>query len=307
MRPLTSMICGWTAVRHGTYSLRFIVRMSRKKQNLPCYPHPAAVATMGVRMRWVLCAPRIMWGGGTRWALRIEGSAASAAASNVAAGSGGCAYPWGVSGGYVGGRVRSGRGESGRNHGGHGAGCTGGRGGPLPSHNAPSQQGHRSILLEEEQVNYFSGSSNSGDTSVKLVGIEKGTSGTASAGGIVDGYSYFGNEPNPDTEDDNDSPLSRQSEWITKFAKQQTTGYSKERKINTFADALEVEMHVLLGQFPPQHHVILFNSLMLDRRNKKRWKLENIALMCLIYRSTSTIGSKLKSLVALTLLSMPSL
>ena len=57
---------------------------------------------------------------------------------------------------------------------------------------------------------------------VKLVGIEKGTSGTASAGGIVDGYSYFGNEPNPDTEDD--SPLSRQSEWITQFAKQRTTG-----------------------------------------------------------------------------------
>ena len=140
---------------------------------------------------------------------------------------------------------------------------------------------------------------------VERVGIQKGTSGTASAGGVVDGYSYFGNESNPDPEDD--SPLSRQSEWITQFAKQRTTGYSKERKINTFADALEVEMHVLLGQFPPQHHVILFNSLMLDRRNKKRWKLENIALMCLIYRSTSTIGSKLKSLVALTLLSMPSL
>ena len=171
--------------------------------------------------------------------------------------------------------MRSGRGESGRNHGGHGAGCTGGRGGPLPSRNAPSQ-GHRSILLEEEQVNYFSGSSNSGDTSVKLVGIEKGTSGTASAGGVVDGYSYFGNEPNPDPEDD--SPLSRQSKWITQFAKQRTTGYSKERKINTFADALEVETDVLLGQFPPQHLVILFNSFMLDRRNKKRWKLENIAL-----------------------------
>jgi hypothetical protein len=77
-------------------------------------------------------------------------------------------------------------------------------------------------LLEEEQVNYFSGSSNSGDTSVKLVGIEKGTSGTASAGGVVDGYSYFGNEPNPDHEDD--SPLSRQSEWITQFAKQRSTG-----------------------------------------------------------------------------------
>jgi hypothetical protein len=112
--------------------------------------------------------------------------------------------------------------------------------------------------LEEEQVNYFSGSSDSGD-SVELVGIEKGTSGTASAGGVVDGYSYFGNEPNPDPEDD--SPLSRQSEWITQFTKQRTTGYSKERKINTFADALEVEMHVLLGQFPPQHHVILFNLL----------------------------------------------
>ena len=62
--------------------------------------------------------------------------------------------------------------------------------------NAPSQ-GHRSILLEEDLVNYFSGSSDSGD-SVELVGIEKGTYGTVSAGGIVDGYSYFGNEPNPD-------------------------------------------------------------------------------------------------------------
>jgi hypothetical protein len=131
--------------------------------------------------------------------------------------------------------------------------------------------------LEEDLVNYFSGSSDSGDSGVELVGIEKGTSaGTASAGGVVDGYSYFGNEPNPDPEDD--SPLSRQSEWITQFAKQRTTGYSKERKINTFVDALEVETHVLLGQFPPQHLVILFNSFMLDRRNKKRWKLENIAL-----------------------------
>ncbi len=62
------------------------------------------------------------------------------------------------------------------------------------------------------------------------------------------------------------------------FAKQRTTGYSKERKINTFADALKVETDVLLGQFPPQHLVTLFNSFMLDRRNKKRWKLENIAL-----------------------------
>ena len=62
------------------------------------------------------------------------------------------------------------------------------------------------------------------------------------------------------------------------FAKQRTTGYSKEKKINTFADALEVETDVLLGQFPPQHLVTLFNSFMLDRRNKKRWKLENIAL-----------------------------
>ena len=44
--------------------------------------------------------------------------------------------------------------------------------------NAPSQ-GHRSILLEEDLVNYFSSSSDS------LVGIEKGTSGTASAGGVV--------------------------------------------------------------------------------------------------------------------------
>ena len=109
---------------------------------------------------------------------RIEGSAASAAASNVAAGSGGRDYPRGVSGGYVGGCGRSGRGESGRNYGGHGAGCSGGRGGPLPSRNAPGQ-GNRSILLEEDLVNYFSGSSDS------LVGIEKGTSGTASAGGIV--------------------------------------------------------------------------------------------------------------------------
>ncbi len=153
-----------------------------------------------------------MWGGRTRWAngrtvggrivsgppqnSRIEGSVASAA-SSVAAGSGGRDYPRGVSGRYVGGRGRSGHGESGRSHGGHGAGCTGGQGGPLPSCNAPSSQGHRSILLEEYLLNYFSGSSNSGD-SVELVGIEKGTSGTVSAGGIVDGYSYFGNEPNPD-------------------------------------------------------------------------------------------------------------
>ena len=107
----------------------------------------------------------------------IEGSAAFAA-SNVAAGSGGRDYPRGVSGGYVGGCGRSGRGESGRNYGGHGAGCSGGRGGPLPSCNAPGQ-GNRSILLEEDLVNYFSGSSDS------LVGIEKGTSGTASAGGVV--------------------------------------------------------------------------------------------------------------------------
>ncbi len=61
-------------------------------------------------------------------------------------------------------------------------------------------------------------------------------------------------------------------------AKQRTTGYSKERKINTFADALEVETHVLLGRFPPHHLVNLLNSFMLDKRNKKRWKLENIAL-----------------------------
>jgi hypothetical protein len=102
--------------------------------------------------------------------------------------------------------------------------------------------------LEEDLVNYFPGSRDSCD-SVELVGIEKGTFGTASAGGVVDGYSYFGNEPNLDPEDD--SPLSRQSEWITQIAKQRTTGYSKERKINTFADALEVKTDVLLGQFPP--------------------------------------------------------
>ena len=54
------------------------------------------------------------------------------------------------------------------------------------------------------------------------------------------------------------------------FAKQRTTGNSKEKKINTFADALEVETDVLLGQFSPQHLVTLFNSFMLNRRNKKR-------------------------------------
>ena len=83
--------------------------------------------------------------------LQIDWSAASAA-SNVAAGSGGRNYPRCVSGGYVGGRGRSGRGESGCNHGGHGARCTGGRGGPLPSRYAPSQ-GNRSIRLEEDLVN----------------------------------------------------------------------------------------------------------------------------------------------------------
>ena len=45
-----------------------------------------------------------------------------------------------------------------------------------------------------------------------------------------------------------------------------------------FADAFEVDRDVLLGQFPPQHLVTSFNSFMMDRRNKKRWKLENIAL-----------------------------
>ena len=54
-------------------------------------------------------------------------------------------------------------------------------------------------------MNYFSSSSDSGD-SVELVGIKKETSGTVSAGGVVDGNSYFGNEPNPDPEDD--TPLS---------------------------------------------------------------------------------------------------
>jgi len=183
---------------------------------------------------------------------------------------------WGVSGGYAGGCGRSGRRESGHNHGGHGSECTGRQGGPLSSCNAPSQ-GHHSILLEEDLVHYFSGSSNrSGESDVELVGIKKGTSGTASAGGILDGFSYFGNKPNPNPEDD--SPLSQQFEWITQFAKQRTTGLSKERKINTFTDALEVDRDVLLGQFPPQHLVTLFNAFMLDRRNKKRWKLENIAL-----------------------------
>ncbi len=43
-------------------------------------------------------------------------------------------------------------------------------------------------------------------------------------------------------------------------------------------DALEVETDVLLGQFSPRHLVTLFNSFMLDRRNEKRWKLENTAL-----------------------------
>jgi len=91
--------------------------------------------------------------------------------------------------------------------------------------------------LEEDLVNYFPGSSNrSGDSNVELVGIKKGTSGTASAGGMVDWYSYFGNEPDPDPEDD--SPLSRQSEWIVQFAKQRTTGFCKERKINTLRGCL---------------------------------------------------------------------
>ena len=111
-------------------------------------------------------------------------------------------------------------------------------------------------------MNYFPGSSNrSGDSNVELVGIKKGTSGTASAGGVVDGYS------NPNPEDD--SPLSQQSEWIVQFAKQRTTGFSKERK------------RCAAGQFPPQHLVTSFNSFMMDRRNKKRWKLKNIALTVL--------------------------
>ncbi len=96
--------------------------------------------------------------------------------------------------------------------------------------------------------------------------------------GVVEGYNYFGNLPNPDTE--NDSPRSHEGDFAALFSRNTrcSSRFSKQKKVDIFCAALGVNIDVPLGNSPPPPIVDIYRTFRKDMWRKGQWKMDPIAL-----------------------------
>ncbi len=96
--------------------------------------------------------------------------------------------------------------------------------------------------------------------------------------GVVEGYNYFGNLPNPDPEDN--SPRSHEGDFAAFFSHNAKCSrqFSKQKKVDIFCAALGVNIDVLLVDSPPPPIVDIYRTFRKDMRRKDQWKIDCIAL-----------------------------
>jgi hypothetical protein len=96
--------------------------------------------------------------------------------------------------------------------------------------------------------------------------------------GVVEGYNYFGNLPNPDPEDN--SPRSREGDFAALFSHNARCScwFSKQKKVDIFCAALGVNIDVLLGDSPPPPIIDIYRTFHKDMWRKGQWKTDCIAL-----------------------------
>jgi hypothetical protein len=121
--------------------------------------------------------------------------------------------------------------------------------------------------------------------------------------GVVEGYNYFGNLPNPDPEDD--SPRSHEGDFTALFSHNARCSrrFSKQKNVNIFCAALGVNIYVLLGNSPPPPIIDIYRTFHKDMWRKGQWKMDCIALPVTTLPNLSTSVSRSK--VALALVSTP--
>jgi hypothetical protein len=121
--------------------------------------------------------------------------------------------------------------------------------------------------------------------------------------GVIEGYNYFGNLPNPDPEDN--SPRSHKGDFAALFFHNArcSSQFSKQKKDDIFCAALGVNIDVLLGNSPPPPIIDIYRTFHKDMWRKGQWKMDCIALPVTTLPNLSTSVSRSK--VALALVSTP--
>jgi hypothetical protein len=96
--------------------------------------------------------------------------------------------------------------------------------------------------------------------------------------GVVEGYSYFRDLPNPNSEED--SPRSHEGDFAALFAHNARCSrqFSKQKKADTFCAALGVNIDVLLGDSPPLPIIDIYRIFCKDMQREGQWKMDCIAL-----------------------------
>jgi hypothetical protein len=99
-----------------------------------------------------------------------------------------------------------------------------------------------------------------------------------SCSGVIEGYSYFGNLPNPNLEDN--SPRSHKGDFAALFAHNARCShlFSKQKKVDIFCTALGMNIDVLLGNSPPWPIIDIYRTFHKDMWRKGQWKMDCIAL-----------------------------
>jgi hypothetical protein len=129
--------------------------------------------------------------------------------------------------------------------------------------------------------------------------------------GVIEGYNYFGNLPNPDQEDD--SPRSHEGDFAALFSYNMRCSlhFSKQKKVDIFCAALGVNIDVLLGNAPPPPIVDIYRTFHTDTWRKGQWKMDRVALP--VYhlakfvhecfeeqsRTLSRVDSRIKALIVM--------
>jgi hypothetical protein len=129
--------------------------------------------------------------------------------------------------------------------------------------------------------------------------------------GVVEGYNYFGNVPNPDPEDN--SPRSHEGDFAALFSHNARCSrrFSKQKQVNIFCTALGVNIDVLLGNSPPPPIVDIYRTFCKDKWRKGQWKMDRIPLP--VYhlakfvherveeqsRTRSRVDSRIKALIVM--------
>ncbi len=140
----------------------------------------------------------------------------------------------------------------------------------------------------------LSSSSDADDTDDVIICEPVGTGSVAVAGsGVIGGYSYFGDLPNPDSQDD--SPRSREGDFAALFVYNARCSckYNKAKNLPTFCDALVVEMDVLLGDSPSESILGIYTAFRSDLMRKGQWKLDSTALS--IYNLSKFVHEGIKA------------